>query len=116
MSSASSSNTSSRAFDPFLVVRQTLATSRKTLTNLVIWNIRAVSNDPSPIIRHVKQKRHSIMFDPPELTIQLPEGIVTLMFTDIVNSTKLKHLMEGDTAARRDAKFRSEIKETHDEI
>jgi class 3 adenylate cyclase len=38
------------------------------------------------------------------------------MFTDIANSTRLKSLMEGDTAARRDARFRSDVKEPHDTI
>jgi adenylate cyclase len=46
----------------------------------------------------------------------LPSGIITAMFTDIVNSTKLKGLMEGDTAARRDAKFRFDVKEPHDTL
>jgi class 3 adenylate cyclase len=46
----------------------------------------------------------------------LPSGVITAMFTDIVNSTKLKGAMEGDTAARRDAKFRSDVKEPHDKI
>jgi class 3 adenylate cyclase len=44
----------------------------------------------------------------------LPSGLITTMFTDIVSSTKLKNMMEGETVARRDAKFRSAIKEPHD--
>ena len=38
------------------------------------------------------------------------------MFTDIANSSELKVLMDGNTSARRDAKFRSDIKEPHDNI
>jgi class 3 adenylate cyclase/AAA+ ATPase superfamily predicted ATPase len=45
-----------------------------------------------------------------------PSGVITVMFTDIVNSTRLKGLMEGNTAARRDAKFRSDVKEPHDKM
>ena len=45
-----------------------------------------------------------------------PSGVITAMFTDIVNSTKLKGLMEGITAARRDAMFRLDIKAPHDKI
>jgi serine/threonine protein kinase/class 3 adenylate cyclase len=47
---------------------------------------------------------------------ELPRGIVTIMFTDIVGSTRLKNLMAGDTSARRDAGFRAEIKEPHDAV
>jgi class 3 adenylate cyclase len=47
---------------------------------------------------------------------QAPSGVVTAMFTDIVDSTRLKGLMEGDTSARRDARFRLEIKDAHDAI
>ena len=43
-----------------------------------------------------------------------PSGIVTAMFTDIVNSTGLKSLVSGETSARRDAVFRADIKEPHD--
>jgi class 3 adenylate cyclase len=45
-----------------------------------------------------------------------PSGVITAMFTDIVNSTRLKCLMEGDTAARRNARFRSDVKKPHDTI
>src|SRR5438128_333449 len=45
---------------------------------------------------------------------QLPGGIVTAMFTDIVDSARLKGLMAADTAARRDAAYRSLVKEPHD--
>lgn len=45
-----------------------------------------------------------------------PKGVVTAMFTDIVDSTRLKGLMPGDTSARRDAHFRQEIKAVHDRI
>jgi class 3 adenylate cyclase/exo-beta-1,3-glucanase (GH17 family) len=47
---------------------------------------------------------------------KLPSGLLTVMFTDIVNSTKLKGLMEGETSARRDTKFRTLIKDPHDNI
>jgi len=50
---------------------------------------------------------------PPKLP---PSGVITAMFTDIVNSTRLKGLMQGDTAARRDARFRADVKEPHDTI
>ena len=46
----------------------------------------------------------------------LPSGVITVMFTDIANSSELKVLMDGNTSARRDAKFRSDIKEPHDNI
>ncbi|MBI4658000.1 MAG: HEAT repeat domain-containing protein, partial [Verrucomicrobia bacterium] len=46
----------------------------------------------------------------------LPSGVVTAMFTDIVNSTRLKNLMEGETSGRRDAAFRARIKGPHDKI
>ncbi len=36
------------------------------------------------------------------------------MFTDIVDSTRLKDLMHADTAAGRDAAYRSNVKERHD--
>jgi class 3 adenylate cyclase len=45
-----------------------------------------------------------------------PSGIVTAMFTDIVDSTRLKGVMEGDTSARRDANFRTQVKSPHDEL
>ena len=44
----------------------------------------------------------------------LPGGNLTVVFTDIVNSTKLKGLMPGDTSRRRDASYRTTIKEPHD--
>ena len=45
-----------------------------------------------------------------------PSGVVTAMFTDIVDSTRLKGMIEADTSARRDARFRLEIKDAHDAI
>ncbi len=45
-----------------------------------------------------------------------PSGIVTAMFTDIVNSTGLKNMVSGETSARRDAAFRVDIKEPHDRL
>jgi class 3 adenylate cyclase len=56
------------------------------------------------------------MPDSTEFRTPLPEGLITVLFTDIVDSSRLKNSMEGDTAARRDAKFRSQIKEPHDKI
>jgi class 3 adenylate cyclase len=47
---------------------------------------------------------------------RLPSGVITAMFTDIRGSTKLKGLMEGDTSARRDARFRETIKGPHDKV
>jgi class 3 adenylate cyclase len=44
----------------------------------------------------------------------LPSGTLTAMFTDIVDSTRLKSLMAGDTEGRRDAAFRATIKDLHD--
>jgi class 3 adenylate cyclase len=41
-------------------------------------------------------------------------GIVTAMFTDIVNSTRLKSLMSADTAAGRDDAYRASIGQPHD--
>lgn len=35
----------------------------------------------------------------------LPSGLVTFMFTDIVNSTKLKGLMPGETSGERQDNF-----------
>jgi len=44
----------------------------------------------------------------------LPGGNLTVVFTDIVNSTTLKGLMPGDTSRRRDASYRTTVKEPHD--
>lgn len=44
----------------------------------------------------------------------LPSGMLTAMFTDIVDSTRLKGLMAADTEGRRDTIFRSAVKEPHD--
>lgn len=38
------------------------------------------------------------------------------MITDIVNSSRLKLLVEGETSSRRDIRYRTEIKEPHDHI
>lgn len=46
----------------------------------------------------------------------LPSGIITAMFTDIVDSTRIKSQMEGETSARRDTRFRELIKEPHDAV
>ena len=44
----------------------------------------------------------------------LPSGTLTAMFTDIVDSTRLKSAMPADTDGRRDAAFRATVKEPHD--
>jgi class 3 adenylate cyclase len=38
------------------------------------------------------------------------------MFTDMVDSTRIKGLIEGETSGRRDSYFRSHIKEPHDAV
>jgi class 3 adenylate cyclase len=38
------------------------------------------------------------------------------MFTDIVDSAKMKQAVEGETSARRDSKFIAQIKKPHDEL
>ena len=43
----------------------------------------------------------------------LPSGLVTFMFTDIVNSTKLKGLMPGETSSERQDNFHDQIKLPH---
>lgn len=43
----------------------------------------------------------------------LPSGLVTFMFTDIVNSTKLKGLMPGETSGERQDNFHDQIKLPH---
>ena len=48
-------------------------------------------------------------------TTSLPGGIVTALFTDIVNSTELKLRMSGDTTARRDEEYRSTVRVPHDQ-
>ena len=45
-----------------------------------------------------------------------PSGVVTAMFTDIVNSVALKEKMPGATSANRDESFRASIKTPHDEM
>ncbi|RYG63459.1 adenylate/guanylate cyclase domain-containing protein, partial [bacterium] len=45
-----------------------------------------------------------------------PSGIITSMFTDMVESTRIKGLIEGETSARRDHFFRVNIKEPHDDV
>ncbi|HLJ56932.1 MAG TPA: adenylate/guanylate cyclase domain-containing protein [Chthonomonadaceae bacterium] len=45
-----------------------------------------------------------------------PSGVVTAMFTDIVNSVALKEKMSGATSARRDEAFRAGIKAPHDDL
>jgi hypothetical protein len=41
-------------------------------------------------------------------------SILTAMFTDIVDSTRLKHEMSAETALGRDEAYRIRIKEPHD--
>ena len=45
-----------------------------------------------------------------------PSGLLTTMFTDIVGSTQLKSRVPGETSARRDAAYRTEIKGPHDAV
>lgn len=47
---------------------------------------------------------------------QLPSGVITAMFTDIVDSSRLKGLMPGATSRRRDVAFQATIKEPHDKL
>ncbi len=55
------------------------------------------------------------MADAPALpalpTGPLPSGLVTFMFTDIVNSTKLKGMMPGETSGERQDNVRDQIKD-----
>ena len=46
----------------------------------------------------------------------LPRGIVTIMFTDIVDSSRLKQVVDGQTSVRRDTKYATDIKQPHDEL
>lgn len=46
----------------------------------------------------------------------LPSGLVTFMFTDIVNSTRLKGLMPGETSGERQDNFHEQIKLPHARI
>lgn len=46
----------------------------------------------------------------------LPSGIITAMFTDVVESTRIKGLMEGETSSRRDQSFRVNIQEPHNTV
>ncbi len=45
-----------------------------------------------------------------------PSGLLTTMFTDIVGSTQLKSTVPGETSARRDAAYRTDIKAPHDAV
>ena len=45
-----------------------------------------------------------------------PSGLLTTMFTDIVGSTQLKSAVAGETSARRDTAYRTEIKGPHDAV
>jgi class 3 adenylate cyclase len=44
----------------------------------------------------------------------LPSGTLTAMFTDIVESTRLKGVMAEETEGRRDAAYRTAVKDPHD--
>ena len=46
----------------------------------------------------------------------LPTGLVTLMFTDIVNSCAIKQAMPGATALRRDEAYNRKVKAPHDDL
>src|SRR5262245_54006070 len=43
-------------------------------------------------------------------------GVVTVMFTDIVNSAGLKQAMDGETSASRDAVYLDRVKTPHDAV
>src|SRR5262245_9932118 len=45
---------------------------------------------------------------------RLPSGTITAMFTDIVDSTRLKQLMQAETSGRRDVVYRTTVKDPHD--
>src|SRR4051812_17487041 len=45
-----------------------------------------------------------------------PRGVLTVMFTDIVDSTRLKSAMDGVSTAVRDASYHSQIKGPHDQL
>src|SRR5216110_3964380 len=45
-----------------------------------------------------------------------PRGVVTVMFTDIVDSSRLKSAMAGESSAARDANYHSQIKGPHDQL
>ena len=48
--------------------------------------------------------------------VPTPSGLLTTMFTDIVSSTQLKGMVPGETSARRDAAYRTDIKTPHDAV
>jgi class 3 adenylate cyclase len=56
-----------------------------------------------------------MMQDMPMASV-LPSGIITAMFTDMVDSSRIKGLMEGETSARRDQSFRVNIQEPHNAV
>ena len=45
-----------------------------------------------------------------------PRGVVTVMFTDIVDSSRHKSAMTGDSTAARDANYHAQIKGPHDQL
>src|SRR5205085_669368 len=45
-----------------------------------------------------------------------PRGVLTVMFTDIVDSSRLKSVMSGDSSAARDANYHARIKGPHDQL
>jgi class 3 adenylate cyclase len=47
--------------------------------------------------------------------VGLPSGLITVMFTDIIGSTRLKESMLGETSGRRDEAYRAGVKEPHDD-
>jgi class 3 adenylate cyclase len=56
------------------------------------------------------------MFNKKTIQKPTPSGLVTTMFTDIVSSTQLKGSVHGETSARRDSAYRTDIKAPHDSI
>jgi hypothetical protein len=59
--------------------------------------------------------RRLTMSSSPDLATPGTGRMLTAMFTDIVDSTKLKTVMAEVTTARRDAAFRTQIKQPNDQ-
>jgi class 3 adenylate cyclase/tetratricopeptide (TPR) repeat protein len=51
-----------------------------------------------------------------DVSHDLPAGVLTFLFTDIVDSTSQKPRMAGNTTADRDAAYRELVKRPHDEL
>jgi len=50
------------------------------------------------------------------ITRTTPRGVLTVMFTDIVDSAPLKSAMAGESSASRDASYHSQVKGPHDRL